>query len=192
MNPYYIQSTCNFFCKFDRDLYKHSHHHNFLCSNFSWCTEFALQIQLVKNVASFLSQFKYEITQTVIVTLIYSSPSCDDAGDCDSKCAAPRHYLNQHWLIVNWTVRNKYRCNLNQNKNIFIQENAFENIVCEMTAILSRPQYVNLNLIWLQYLRMLPRCGLIIISYQIKPMHKACSAKEYRCQICTTKFVLTT
>ena len=26
---------------------------------------------------------------------------------------------------------------------IFIQENAFENIVCKMAAILSRPQYVN-------------------------------------------------
>ena len=25
----------------------------------------------------------------------------------------------------------------------FIHENAFENVVCEMAAILSRPQYVN-------------------------------------------------
>ena len=29
-----------------------------------------------------------------------------------------------------------------QNFNIFIQESAFESIVCEMTAILSRPQCV--------------------------------------------------
>ena len=31
----------------------------------------------------------------------------------------------------------------NRNCNIFIQENAFESIVCKMTAILSRPQCVN-------------------------------------------------
>ena len=30
-----------------------------------------------------------------------------------------------------------------QNSHIFIQENAFENIVCEIAAILSRPQCVN-------------------------------------------------
>ena len=28
--------------------------------------------------------------------------------------------------------------------NLFIQENAFGNAVCEMAAILSRPQYVNI------------------------------------------------
>ena len=38
--------------------------------------------------------------------------------------------------------RNKLHWNPKKNSNIFIQENAFESIVCEMTAILSRPQYV--------------------------------------------------
>ena len=52
-------------------------------------------------------------------------------------CSAPSHYLNQWWHFVNSTVRNKpYLC-------ISIQENSFENVVCEMAAILSRPQYVN-------------------------------------------------
>ena len=37
-------------------------------------------------------------------------------------------------------LRNKLQWNLNLNSNIFIQENAFESNVCEMTAILSRPQ----------------------------------------------------
>ena len=49
---------------------------------------------------------------------------------------APSHYLNQCWNIVNWNLRK-------QNPYIFIQEIAFENVVCEMAAILSRPQYVN-------------------------------------------------
>ena len=29
--------------------------------------------------------------------------------------------------------------------NMFIQDNAFENVVCEMAAILSRPQCVNIH-----------------------------------------------
>ena len=32
-----------------------------------------------------------------------------------------------------------------QNSSIFIQENAFENVVCEMASILSRPQCVNIS-----------------------------------------------
>ena len=33
--------------------------------------------------------------------------------------------------------------NFNRNSNIFIQENAFENVVWKMAAILSRSQFVN-------------------------------------------------
>ena len=56
---------------------------------------------------------------------------------------APSHYLNQCWIIVNWTLRNKLLWNLNRNSNVFIQENAFESVVCETASILSRPQCVN-------------------------------------------------
>ena len=34
--------------------------------------------------------------------------------------------------------------NFNRKSNIFIQENAFESVVWEMAAILSRPQCVNI------------------------------------------------
>ena len=37
---------------------------------------------------------------------------------------------------------NKLQWNFNRNSNIFIQENAFESVVCEMAAMLSRPQCV--------------------------------------------------
>ena len=37
---------------------------------------------------------------------------------------------------------NKFQWNLNQDLYIFIQENAFDCVVCEMTAILSRPECV--------------------------------------------------
>ena len=46
------------------------------------------------------------------------------------------------WNIVNWTLRNKVQWNLNRNSCIFIQENVYENIVCEMAAILSRGRWV--------------------------------------------------
>ena len=53
----------------------------------------------------------------------------------------PSHYLNKCWNIVNWTLRNKLQLNSNQTSYIFIQENSFEN-VCQIAAILSRPQCV--------------------------------------------------
>ena len=45
--------------------------------------------------------------------------------------------LNQYWRmhgIVNWTLKNKLQWNFNQKK--IIEENVFENVVCEMGAIL--------------------------------------------------------
>ena len=52
------------------------------------------------------------------------------------------NYLNPCWNIVNWDLRNKFHWNLKRNSYIFIQENAFENVICEMAAISSRPQCV--------------------------------------------------
>ena len=36
--------------------------------------------------------------------------------------SAPSHYLNQWWVIVNWTLRNKLQWNFNQNIKLFIYE----------------------------------------------------------------------
>ena len=58
-------------------------------------------------------------------------------------CSAPSHYLNQCWIIVNWTLRNKLQWNFDWNSNIFIKENALENRICEMAAILSKGRWVN-------------------------------------------------
>ena len=52
------------------------------------------------------------------------------------------HYLNQCWYSVNWTLRNKLQWNFNWNSNIFIRENALQNVVCKMASILPRPQCV--------------------------------------------------
>ena len=58
---------------------------------------------------------------------------------------APSHYQKQCWDFVNWTFRNKLQWNFKRNSNIFFEENTFENVVCEMSAILSRPQCVKQN-----------------------------------------------
>ena len=55
---------------------------------------------------------------------------------------APSHYLKQCWNIVNWTLGNKLQWNFNRNLHIFIQENAFEIVVRNLAAILSRSQCV--------------------------------------------------
>ena len=57
---------------------------------------------------------------------------------------APSHYLNQCWNIVNWTLGIKLQWKSNRNSDIFIQENAFESVVCEMAAMLSRPRCVKI------------------------------------------------
>ena len=61
----------------------------------------------------------------------------------DNGLSALSHYLSQCWAIVNLTIRNKLQWNINRNSHTFIQENAFENVVCEISVILSRPWCVN-------------------------------------------------
>ena len=56
----------------------------------------------------------------------------------------PSHFLNQCWVIVNWTLGNHLQLNFNQNTKIFIHENVCENIICEMVAILFRERWVNI------------------------------------------------
>ena len=46
-------------------------------------------------------------------------------------------------ILLIGTLRNKLQWNFNRNSDISIQENAFESVVCEMAAFLSRPQCVN-------------------------------------------------
>ena len=50
--------------------------------------------------------------------------------------------------MANWTLRNKLQWKFNRNSNTFIQKNAFESVVCEMTAILYRPQSVNMGTLY--------------------------------------------
>ena len=53
----------------------------------------------------------------------------------------------RHQVIIRTNAgcprRNKLQLNFNRNSYIFIQENAFQNVVWKMAAILSRPQWYN-------------------------------------------------
>ena len=76
--------------------------------------------------------------------------------------STPSHYLNQCWYIVNWTLGHKLQWNLNPNLYtcIFIQEfqNAFENGIWKMVSILSQPQCVDMNKVFmLMYSRSVTR-----------------------------------
>ena len=51
-------------------------------------------------------------------------------------CMARSHYLNQSWIIINWTIGNTLQWNSNQNTKFFIQENASENIACHYNDII--------------------------------------------------------
>ena len=72
-------------------------------------------------------------------------------------------------VIVNLTLRNKLQWNLNRNIKNFIQENASGNIVCEMAAILSRPQCVNP---WMKLIQgLLIPTEAVVLQYQThKPL----------------------
>ena len=72
-------------------------------------------------------------------------------GQVTHKCVNKPDIIGRHQAII-WTnagillirtLRNKVQWNVKQNSYIFIQENIFENDVCGMAAILSRPQCVN-------------------------------------------------
>ena len=56
--------------------------------------------------------------------------------------SVPSYYLNQCWVIVNWSLGNNLQWNFNQNTKLFIHKNAFENIVCEIAVILSIGKWV--------------------------------------------------
>ena len=41
----------------------------------------------------------------------------------------PSLYLNQCWIIVNWIYWNNFQSSFNQNAQVFMEENVFENVI---------------------------------------------------------------
>ena len=70
----------------------------------------------------------------------------------------------------------------NENSYIFIQENAFENVVCEMSAILSRPQCVNKPQYSHYFLLLLPAPQLLIKQERLKCQNTLGCLDQYAAQ----------
>ena len=68
---------------------------------------------------------------------------------------------------TNWTLGNKLQWNLNRNLNIFIQENAFENVVWEIVAI-----YLGLNVLKTTDLVCSGRatCPILLCEFRLLPI----------------------
>ena len=75
--------------------------------------------------------------------------------------SAPHHYLKQCRHIVNSNHRNKFQWSLKRNSYISIQENAFENGVCEVSTILSRGRWVNDRRLLMSYIDWVSVCGIV-------------------------------
>ena len=74
------------------------------------------------------------LTHLPQVPLVYASGNRVSIGSDNGLSPFRRQsiYLNQCWNIVNWTVRNKFQWNFDKKLHIFIQVNAFENVVCKI------------------------------------------------------------
>ena len=82
--------------------------------------------------------------------------------------AVTKSLSNQCWNVVNWNLSNKLPWNSNKNSYIFIKENTFEMVICQIASILSWPQYYNhgLTLICIRYRRLpLNRASLYMQWY---------------------------
>ena len=65
---------------------------------------------------------------------------------CVSELGEHCHHTNKCWFVVKWTLRNSGTSVEFQWKyKTFIHENAYENVVYEMSAILSRKRWVEMQ-----------------------------------------------
>ena len=70
-----------------------------------------------------MSNIEYPANFTHLVNLIHFGYRC-------------LHYNEHVPFFVNWNLMNKLQWNCYEEKKLFIHENASENIICEMAAIL--------------------------------------------------------
>ena len=102
----------------------------------NWTLSKKLQSNLKWNSHIFIQENAFESVVSKMAAIL-SHPQW-----VDKHCTKPSHYLNQCWLIVNWTPGNKFQWNLNRNPIIFIKENAFENVVCQNGGHFVRGRWV--------------------------------------------------
>ena len=84
----------------------------------------------------YTTQWYYHQTFNISSTLV-GNKIVDHSDVAGASPAGTKPLSQQCWDIVNLTIRNKLQWNFNRNSYIFIQENAFENVVCKMASIIS-------------------------------------------------------
>ena len=68
-----------------------------------------------------------------------------------------------HDLLLMWIIGNKIKWNINQNSDIFMGENAFENVVCMISDMLLRSQCVNeTECLWYKWHRQVEGLSLVL------------------------------
>ena len=132
-----IQHVIIVICKIDRRI--------FIKKQFAWYTSYS------ENCSLHYNHLMWKTTNSII-NLPYLISFLTHRGRVTHISVSQLITIvsdNGLWNIVIWTRGKKFQWNLNRNLYIFIQENAFENVVWKMAAILSRPQCVNT---WLNHL----------------------------------------
>ena len=128
-------------------------------------------------------------TQNLNRLYIITEGFCDTNGHTLTHWSWVRHVCvrklsilssDNGWNIGYWTLRNKLQWNLSQNSNIFIKENAFENVVCKLAFILSWPQCVN-PLDWNLRVVLMPTLLLMVAP-------KDCHNEMYKVGITTKRY----
>ena len=85
-----------------------------------------------------------------LVTHIYDNAmACHWFKEQHVSCQASGLCLNHSWLFVNWNCSHVAHWTSNRNTSTFVYENAFENVICTMTAFLLRfhcVQYIQISI----------------------------------------------
>ena len=103
------------------------------------CGKFTFKSTIVNNNVI----YKFSIVWIILMLQTIGSNNNHEEIKLDINLTINLCWWIQWWNIFNWTLRNKLQWNLNRNSYILVQENAFENVACQMATILSRPQCVN-------------------------------------------------
>ena len=93
-----------------------------------------MHFELTRSFSEYHENIHHVLTHWGRLTLIWDS----SLTTIDYQC----------WIVVNWTIGNKFKWNPNRKLHIFVQKNAFENVVMELAAILPRPRCVNCGYQW--------------------------------------------
>ena len=117
------------------------------------CHQWCQLLSLKRKTNQYINKFETRTNLSTDVLLIMSQiakfmwPTWDPPGSCRPQIDKWLETLSKQMLAYcSLDRRKKFQWTLNRNKTFFIQINDFDNIICKMVAILSRPKYVKCHL----------------------------------------------